>query len=577
MYALSRNHPVFHTMTTPKPGTALIVDDELTNRLILKSLVKKHGYDTIEAVNGREAIELFRSENPSIVFMDVMMPEVDGYEATMQIRADAGNRFVPIIFLTAMTDEESLNRCIEAGGDDFMVKPYDKFILQTKIRAMQRISALNTEIEGMYSLMHREQEIAESVFTNAIQGTNISNPNINASIRPAGTFSGDMLLSAYSPSRDLFFLIGDFTGHGLSAALGAMPVSEVFHAMTSKGFSPGEVLLGINKKLKALLPVGMFFGVQLVVVNCELEHALIFNAGMPDTLLIDGASNQIKGRYKSKGLPLGIIADIDPKQIGEYVPIKPNDKILMFSDGLTEARNAEDEEFGDARLEKAISSAAIGGVYKQIFSELDQFCGNRTQVDDVTLVELNCVNSLLPQIAHTDSKNVVKKSPSRQGEWKMTLNFKGSRLRETNPVPIVVNQIMELEELENERQSLFTAITELYVNALDHGVLSLDSSMKDDTVGFARYFEERKTRLESLESGHVCFELSAQQFGETRRIVLRVEDSGNGFDYQSYSLTDTDQTRLSGRGILLIEELCNSLSYEGKGNIAVACFEWKTS
>jgi serine phosphatase RsbU (regulator of sigma subunit) len=83
-------------------------------------------------------------------------------------------------------------------------------------------------------MIHREQEIAQSVFINAIQGNNISNPNIKATIRPAGTFSGDMLLSAYSPSRDLYFLIGDFTGHGLSAALGAMPVSEVFHAMTSK-------------------------------------------------------------------------------------------------------------------------------------------------------------------------------------------------------------------------------------------------------------------------------------------------------------------------------------------------------
>ncbi len=573
---VDRNDPVYHTMTVQNPGTALIVDDEMTNRLILKSLLKKQGYDTIEAVNGQEAIDLFHSEQPSIIFMDVMMPEVDGYEATIQIKAETGNRFVPIIFLTAMTDEESLNRCIEAGGDDFMVKPYDKFILQAKIRAMQRIAALNREIEGMYSMIHREQEIAESVFINAIQGTNISNPNISASIRPAGTFSGDMLLSAYSPSRDLFFLIGDFTGHGLSAALGAMPVSEVFHAMTSKGFSPGEVLVGINKKLKMLLPVGMFFGVQLVVVDYGLEHALIFNAGMPDMLLIDGSNNQIKQRFKSKGLPLGVIADIDPKEISQYVAINPNDKILMFSDGLTEARNPEDQEFGEDRLERAITSASINGVYDQIFGELDSFCGDMTQVDDVTLVELNCVSSLLPQIEHTDSQNIVKKA-TRQGEWKMTLNFKGSRLRETNPVPIIVNQILELEELESQRQSLFTAITELYVNALDHGVLGLDSSLKADPVGFARYFEERKTRLEGLDYGQVSFDLAAEQFSDTRRIVLRIEDSGNGFNYRNHQPTAGEATRLSGRGILLIEDLCDSLSYEGKGNIAIAHFEWKTS
>jgi CheY-like chemotaxis protein len=244
-------------MSNPSLGKALIVDDEKTNRLILKSLLVKQGYQTIEAVNGQEAIDLFHQENPSIIFMDVMMPVLDGYEATRQIKAASINHFVPIIFLTAMSDEEALAQCIEAGGDDFLVKPYDRVILQSKIRSMQRIAVLNREVQGMYSMIHREQEIAESVFINAIQSSNIENSYIKQVVRPAGIFSGDMVLSAYSPSRDLYFLTGDFTGHGLLAALGAMPVSEVFRAMTTKGFSPEEILTGINKKLKSMLPVGM--------------------------------------------------------------------------------------------------------------------------------------------------------------------------------------------------------------------------------------------------------------------------------------------------------------------------------
>jgi hypothetical protein len=336
------------------------------------------------------------------------------------------------------------------------------------------------------------------------------------------------------------------------------------------------VLLGINRKLKSLLPVGMFFGVQLVVVKNGLEHALLFNAGMPDTLLVDGTSNRIKQRYKSKGLPLGIVDDINPKEIVQYVPIKPNDKILMFSDGLTEARSTEDQEFGEDRLEKAINKAAVDEVYNQIFTELDRFCGDMTQADDVNLVELNCVDSLLPKEKHADSQHIEQKSRARRGEWNMVLNFKGSRLRETNPVPIVVNQILELEELEVERQSLFTAITELYVNALDNGVLGLDYSLKHDAVGFVHYFKERNSRLEALGNGPVVFDLCAEQSGNTRCIVMRVEDSGNGFDYRNYSSKAVEETRLSGRGILLIKELCKSLTYEGKGNIAVARFEWNT-
>ena len=565
------------TMTNQNLGTALIVDDDMSNRLILKSLLKKQGYETLEAVNGQEAIDMFINEQPSIIFMDVMMPVVDGYEATRMIKAEAGNRFIPVIFLTAMTDEESHSRCIDAGGDDFMVKPYDSFVLRNKIRAMRRIAALNKEIQGMYSMLHREQEIAESVFINAIQGANIKNPNINSKIRPASTFSGDMVLSAYSPSRDLFFLIGDFTGHGLSAAIGAMPVSEVFHAMTSKGFSPENILSGINKKLKALLPVGMFFGVQLVVISHDLEHALIFNAGMPDLLLVDGDTNQIKKRLKSKGLPLGVVPDINPKEMLEYVPIRPKDKILMFSDGLTEARNADDEEFGDLRLLNAITNAPIDNVYSQIFTELDNFCGDMTQADDVTLAEITCVKSLLPKGDIGEAHNVIKKSRAHQGEWQMSLNFSGARLRESNPVPILVNHILEMENLESERQSLFTAITELYVNALDHGVLGLDSRLKSDPAGFARYFEERESRLATLDSGHVIFHMAVEQSGDFRRILLRVEDSGKGFDYESYRAPSEDETLLSGRGILLIKDLCESLSYEGKGNIAKASFLWETS
>ncbi|MEW8431811.1 MAG: response regulator, partial [Candidatus Thiodiazotropha sp.] len=105
-------------------GSALIVEDEVTNRMILKALLKKRGYNVIEAENGVEAIQQFREHAPDLIFMDVMMPVMDGYEAAGEIKQLAGDQFVPIIFLTAMSDEEALARCVEVGGDDFLSKPY---------------------------------------------------------------------------------------------------------------------------------------------------------------------------------------------------------------------------------------------------------------------------------------------------------------------------------------------------------------------------------------------------------------------------------------------------------------------
>ena len=558
-------------------GKALIVDDEKTNRLVLKTLLGKLGYQTIEAVNGEEAITLFNQENPDIIFMDVIMPVLDGYEATRQIKAASANRFVPVIFLTAMSDEEALAQCIEAGGDDFLIKPYDKIILQSKIRSMQRIAALNREVQGMYSMIHREQEIAESVFVNAIQSANIENPYLRQVVRPAGIFSGDMVLSAYSPSRDLFFLTGDFTGHGLLAALGAMPVSEVFRAMTTKGFSPEEILAGINKKLKSMLPVGMFFGAQLVVVNHDLEHVRVFNAGMPDVIIVDGETNRIKHRLASTGLPLGVEAVMDPKEILQYAPIAYNDKILMHSDGLIEARNADDEEFGSERLLASISSAPQNEIFDQVFDDLDRFCGDiTTQADDVTLVEITCVHDVLPEIEVHDYIKPSKYALGDRGEWKLSMRFNGARLRETNPVPILVNYLMEMEKLEAERQSLFTVVTELYLNALDHGVLDLDSNLKADPAGFEAYFQTRESRLATLDSGYVIFNLSVEQESTRRSILLRIEDSGKGFDYENHNPLLDGVAALSGRGILLIQDLCESLEYHGKGNIAIARFGWST-
>jgi CheY-like chemotaxis protein len=559
-------------MNKPSLGTALIVDDDQTNRFILKTLLKQFGYRTVEASNGQEAIDQFHTEKPDVIFMDVMMPIMDGYEATTQIKAASGSDFVPIIFLTAMSDDESITKCIEVGGDDFMVKPYDPLLLKTKIQAMHRITTLNHKVQSMYSMIRREQEIAETVFTNTIQGQNIKNDFLKTAIRPADTFSGDMVLSAYSPSRDLFVLIGDFTGHGLSAALGAMPVAEVFRAMTKKGFDPGHILSSLNHKLNKLLPTGVFFGVQLIVVSHDLEHATIYNAGMPNVLIVDGKTNRIKHSLKSRGLPLGVIADIDPKEIVEHVAISRNDKILMFSDGLTEACNPQGEAFGDDRLSDGIAEATENSLFEHVFGLLDTFCGDILQADDITLVEVSCVQGILPVFKPSASKRLSK----AKGEWDLSFKFLGERLRETDPVPILVGHIMEFEGVKSERQVIYTVLTELYLNALDHGVLGLSSTLKSDPSGFAQYFSDRESRLSNLKSGFVQFDLTCRQGDGFRDITLRIQDSGDGFDYKNYKPPKSSELALSGRGIVLINEFCESLTYEGNGNIASAVFRTKT-
>ena len=116
--------------------TILIAEDSATDRMLLSTIVGRQGHRVLVAANGLEALALFESQRPQLVLMDALMPVMDGFEAARRIKAMAGEAMVPIIFLTSMSEDEALVSCLEAGGDDFLAKPYSRGILEAKINAM---------------------------------------------------------------------------------------------------------------------------------------------------------------------------------------------------------------------------------------------------------------------------------------------------------------------------------------------------------------------------------------------------------------------------------------------------------
>lgn len=560
-------------------GIALVVDDELSNRVILKALLKRLGYQVAEAKDGEQAVAVFQELGPDVVFMDVMMPGIDGYEATDRIKKLTGERFVPVIFLTALTDEDSLVRCIEAGGDDFLTKPFSHTILRSKIRALERIRSLHAEVNRLYERMRQEEEIAEQVFSTAVVADNVAMDVIPHVLQPADIFSGDLLLTARAPSGDLHVLLGDFTGHGLSAALGALPTAEVFRTMTAKGFSPEQILSAINRKLHHLLPTGMFLAATFVCVPTSLEWVKVGNCGLPESLILDGGDSRILRRLPSRGLPLGIIPDQDLNVCFEHINIQPGTHVLLASDGVTEAHGQDGSLFGQERFEAAIAASAGGSTaLKCIIDALQRFCGDTPQADDISLVELICDPSLFPvteEVGDPLEGESWQSDASAQfeSEWQVSLTLNGSRLCKMDPVPLLINQVQELEGTIMDNRSLFTVLTELYVNALDHGVLELDSSLKSDHEGFADYFVQREKRLESLAQGSVNFEIQGIRVGGHKALRIRVEDSGQGFDHADHDTAEvSDPLRLHGRGLPLLRSLCVSLEHQGAGNVAEAIY-----
>lgn len=564
----------------PGKGVALVVDDDPTNRKILIAMMQFEGYRVIAAEDGAQAVQRFAGIPADIVLMDVMMPVMDGYEATARIKAMAGGRFVPVIFLTALQDDAALEKCIESGGDDFLVKPYKIPLLHAKIAALERIRDLHrtletqrAEIDRMYHHMQREEEIAEHVFSGAVCSENVALPQIQAMLRPAVTFSGDLLLTAHSPSGDLHVLMGDFTGHGLSAAIGALPASEVFRAMTAKGYPIADILSAINHKLRRLLPRGMFMAACCVAIAQDLRTVSIWNANMPDVLVLD-AAGRLKHRAGPEHLPLGIRPESEMTFAPARLEIEPGDRILLCSDGVLEAQSPSGERFGSERYLRAVLDRRAPDSFNAVLDALDTFCAGRGLDDDASLADIPCIQDVLGNAADAEAEaGIVPSIAVCQGRWEWTVSLHGPSLRQANPVPLAVGYLQEIGGLQQHSQQLFTVLSELYNNALDHGVLGLDSALKASGDGFMRYYEDRETRLDSLEDGFVSIQMEHRPRAQGGEIAIRVRDSGQGFDPALARMPDFEENSgFSGRGIQLIRGLCASVHYRERGTLAEAVY-----
>ena len=123
----------------------LVVDDSPTIRAALRSLLERMGHTVVEANDGKDALQMYRKDRPGLVLIDVVMPVMDGYEAAQHMRETSAEEWVPIIFLSSKEADQDLNRAIEAGGDDYLVKPVSFVVLNAKIRALQRLESMRAK------------------------------------------------------------------------------------------------------------------------------------------------------------------------------------------------------------------------------------------------------------------------------------------------------------------------------------------------------------------------------------------------------------------------------------------------
>jgi CheY-like chemotaxis protein/anti-sigma regulatory factor (Ser/Thr protein kinase) len=555
----------------------LIADDSPTNRKQLEAVSRHLGLTPVIAADGMEAVAQFQKEQPDLVFMDIMMPGMDGLEAVKRIR-QIQSKWCPIIFYTALDRMQDIVRGLEEGGDDYLVKPASLQLLRAKINGFTRLLTLQRqnreyteELETWRDEARTQARLGAHVMARLTDAEGLRDGLVRYFNIPTAEISGDLLCARRAPDEVLHLLLADGTGHGLAAALAALPVTQIFYSMTAKGFPIASIAEELNRRLKAILPADMFVAATLAAVDIRNQTVEVWNGGNPDALFINLQGETLM-RWPSRHPPLGILPDEVFSGLTETVNFQEPGDLVMFSDGLAEAENAAGLWFGVNGVEAALTNSGDqDGRYNVLREAVLGHLGERSNHDDLSFLMARLPVERRQSVRFHHQTTQPMSGPV--STWRLELSYGVAELRYLDVVPAVLGFISQIQPLKPHQGALFLIITELFNNALDHGLLGLDSSIKLRDGGFDLFLQERSQRLAQQRDGRIELNFLLHQEGGQAVLDIGVTDTGPGFDFiatLNAELREETGNLPYGRGLRLVRSLCAELRYAGKGNKAWA-------
>ncbi|MBE1286005.1 MAG: SpoIIE family protein phosphatase [Rhodobacteraceae bacterium] len=342
----------------------LVVDDSRLQRRILVSSLRKWGFDVLEAETGQQAIEICTRTLPDLVLSDWMMPGMTGLEFCRALRQLPSDSYCYFILFTSKSGKDEVAQGLDAGADDFLTKPVNPGELRARISAGARILGMERELSEKNRIVSDTlgelQRLYDDIDKDLIQARKIQEslvPELNRDfgssrvsllLKPCGHIGGD-LVGMFSPGTNrLGFYNIDVSGHGITSAmmtarLGGYLSSSYFdqNVAMEKRFNrfyalrqPCDVAGTLNSRLVADRGIEEYFTMAYCIADLRNGHVKLVQAGHPHPLLLrkDGTTEFVG----EGGVPIGLIPDIPYSQVD--VIMEPGDKLLLYSDGFTEAR-----------------------------------------------------------------------------------------------------------------------------------------------------------------------------------------------------------------------------------------------
>jgi len=365
-----------------KPSV-LVVDDDITNVMLLESVLKKEGYHTLRALNGADAFLVAKSSLPDLILLDVMMPEVDGFAACRRLQQDSATTDIPVIFLSALSDVDSKVAAFDIGAVDYVAKPFQKQEVLARVRLHLKLNMAKQAVIAVqadkFKQLH-DAQLALLVSPDAMPAA-----KFGVSYSPLHEVGGDFY-DVLNISDNMFgYFVADVSGHDLEASFTTPAIKALMAQHASVLYTPVETMKNVNSVLSTMMNNGNHMTASYACLNRRLGQLEVVSAGHPPVLYVtaDGDAEYLD----STGDVLGVFDSVCFSTVKQAV--SEGDRFFIYSDGLIESfqREHKTRQQGLEQLSEAVlrsQDLPIVQAVDHIFN--DVLSGEAAMEDDIVLL-----------------------------------------------------------------------------------------------------------------------------------------------------------------------------------------------
>lgn len=409
-------------------GHILVVDDNENNRDLFTRQLQREGYQVTTATNGKEALEMIKTGEYDVVLLDLIMPELDGYQVLKQIKNDKKWQYIPVIMISASDEIDQVVRCIEIGAEDFLPKPFNPILLKARIgAALDRKKFRDREREYLHQVeivsqkLNQELEKGRQMQLNFLppELLQITDWEISAFFKPARQVAGDFYDTFPVMENHMGLVIADVCDKGVGAALfmalfrslirifaaqssmrnlytcwdknKTLSPQDIIDCNSTTDVTPAQVLEAVSLTNNYVAEhhgdLGMFATLFFGVLD-PVSGLLTYINGGHEPLFIMNTQGEIKQQLDSTGPAVGMLPNMKFK-IAE-ASLESGDILLGYTDGVPEARAVGGEFFTNQKLHDILTTPISSGsiLLNKITESVINHIGEADQFDDITLLAI---------------------------------------------------------------------------------------------------------------------------------------------------------------------------------------------